>query len=643
MIPGVRIAASLFLSVCALAPFHAARAQDGAAAAVQVAAVLTQADAEAEVRNLRAKGLDAYWVRAQVPGKGTRYRVRVGRFSNEAEARQLVEQACAKGAIRQFVIAQGDALPPRPSFCTAAMSAARQQTAAPVKPPTATKTVTKTAPQAAPQPQPATTTEPIAPKKDEMRKAAAPKVASGGAPVTTFTPPAIRPGAPATVTPVTPKPTPQIAADPVARPRPHVTGPGVSAPPHAAAPSNTSNASGAPAPVKPVASPATADACRMQPGLNGTAKDCRPVTPNAEAFSNAKVTNPNWAVVQGGGATDKNLRAVHFVDRLTGWAAGDGGMIYRTDDGGKNWAELPGAVVPNGVVDVSRVQFADTQTGWMLGEMRGRDGGEAQTVLLSTTDGGQIWQQQTMPGLLSFHFVSAKLGWAAGRGGGVFKTTDGGLRWKRLESIERLVAQPAESSAFNFGFSDVNFIDAEHGWAVGNFYGRARTHIGGLFVTTDGGETWRRMPIVIQAQNNATRFTRGLLHAVKFTDVNHGTVTGEMEDGEETFVFTLRTRDGGQTWEQARVPSRSIQGTQFVDAARGWAAAPAERAGSADKAVYDTVLLKTANGGQTWEPDYVARGSRVRGVFFISPTQGWAVGDGGLILRYEAKQEKASK
>lgn len=228
-------------------------------------------------------------------------------------------------------------------------------------------------------------------------------------------------------------------------------------------------------------------------------------------------------------------------------------------------------------------------------------------------------------------------------GGGVFKTTDGGLRWKRLESIERLVAQPSESSAFNFGFSDVNFIDAEHGWAVGNFYGRARTHIGGLFVTTDGGETWRRMPIVIQAQNNATRFTRGLLHAVKFTDLNHGLVTGEMEDGEETFVFTLRTRDGGQTWEQARVPARSIQGTQFVDAARGWAAAPAERAGSAGKAVYDTVLLRTGDGGRTWEPDHVAPGSRVRGVFFISPTQGWAVGDGGLILRYEAKQEKASK
>ncbi|HYE72926.1 MAG TPA: hypothetical protein VEF04_06330, partial [Blastocatellia bacterium] len=69
----------------------------------------------------------------------------------------------------------------------------------------------------------------------------------------------------------------------------------------------------------------------------------------------------------------------------------------------------------------------------------------------------------------------------------------------------------------------------------------------------------------------------------------------------------------------------------------------ASREVPADAMIYDTVLLRTENGGKSWEPDYAAHGSHIRSVFFVSPTQGWAVGDGGLILRYEAKQEKASK
>lgn len=638
MFPGVRIVTCLLLSACALYLTAAARTQDEAA--VQVAAVLTQADAEVEVRALRAKGFDAYWVKAQVPGKGTRYRIRIGRAATEAEAQQIAAQACARRAITQFVIAQGNKLPTQASFCSALTNTARQ-TVPPSPKPSATKpTRAHDAAQAAPKTQPVQR-EPftpaqrgtVAPGTEEITRPDAPRVAIRTAPVVPSTTPALTPrpqvrlaaaAPPNNATPINMRPAPPVTTDVPVTAAATVTAP------------TKNGAAAAP------------EACRLQPGMTGAAANCRPgagsaAPSSAEVITKPNFTNPNWSVVQGSGATDKNLRAVYFVDRLTGWAAGDGGAVYRTDDGGKNWAELPGAVVPNGIVDVSRIHFADARNGWMLGEMRSRDSKEVQTVLLSTTDGGQIWQQQMMPGVLSFHFINSKVGWAVGRSAGVFKTTDGGLRWKKVESLTQLVGQPVEASSFNFGFSDIYFADAEHGWAVGNFYGRALTHIGGLFVTTDGGETWRRLPVVIQTKNNATRFTRGMLHAVKFTDVNHGAVTGEIEDGDETFYFTLSTRDGGQTWEQARVPSRSIQSTQFLDAARGWTVANEPRGASEGTTLYDTVLLRTENGGKSWEPDFAAHGSRIRSVFFVSPTQGWAVGDGGLILRYEAKQEKASK
>jgi photosystem II stability/assembly factor-like uncharacterized protein len=200
------------------------------------------------------------------------------------------------------------------------------------------------------------------------------------------------------------------------------------------------------------------------------------------------------------------------------------------------------------------------------------------------------------------------------------------------------VGLPVESASSTFGFSDVFFLKGgDVGWAVGNFYGTGTTNIGGLFMTMDGGDTWQRIPIAVQRKTDSTRFTKGKLHSVQFTDVSNGVITGEMEDGDEHCFFTLKTRNGGETWEQSRVPSSGLPSTQFVNSARGWTAASALRTGSAETKVYDTILLRTDNGGKSWVPDIIARGKQIRGVFFISPTRGWAVGDRGMILRYEAK------
>ncbi|MEP7342763.1 MAG: YCF48-related protein, partial [Acidobacteriota bacterium] len=54
---------------------------------------------------------------------------------------------------------------------------------------------------------------------------------------------------------------------------------------------------------------------------------------------------------------------------------------------------------------------------------------------------------------------------------------------------------------------------------------------------------------------------------------------------------------------------------------------------------YDTTLMRTDNGGMSWQNDFTAKGSRVRSVFFLSPNKGWAVGDRGMILRYEDKSK----
>ena len=72
----------------------------------QIAAPQNQQDAEKQVNELLTQGLDAYWIRADVPGVGTRYRVRIGRFASKAAAQENGERLRSQGVTREFFIAK---------------------------------------------------------------------------------------------------------------------------------------------------------------------------------------------------------------------------------------------------------------------------------------------------------------------------------------------------------------------------------------------------------------------------------------------------------------------------------------------------------------------------------------------------------
>jgi photosystem II stability/assembly factor-like uncharacterized protein len=363
------------------------------------------------------------------------------------------------------------------------------------------------------------------------------------------------------------------------------------------------------------------------------ASEAEPVEPEAPA--DMTINNANWTVVSHGVDSKEDLCAVHFVDATTGWAAGAAGVVYRTTDGGRNWEHLSGV----GAADINYIYFIDRNRGWMLGKPDGKTGDEAgnDSVLFITNNGGLAWTRKPLPNVTSLHFIDAKTGWAVGRNSTLLKTTDGGLEWGKVVGIGKLIKSPIDSSDYNFGFSDIHFTDPKHGWLIGNFYEQARGDIGGVFVTSDGGDTWRRVPLTIQTKNNSGRFTPGSLQSVNFTDANTGSITGEMYDGESRFFFALHTRDGGATWSLFRIQSRSTHNSQFLDPARGWTAAFAQRANEGAAAPYDTIMLRTDSGGLSWRVDLIARGRRIRRIFFLSPTKGWAVGERGMILSYEEK------
>lgn len=580
---------------------------------IQTASMPTEAEAKEELAKLANAGLKGHLVKATVPGKGTRYRVRFGRYNNQVEAMQQAEQALKRGAIKEYIVTIYE-----PPTETKPDSPVKTEKAEPPKPAKdlAVSKVKESESAAAKTGDSTPKSAIVAPAREAGKDLDSKKAASNTKSKTT--------GEPAKAQNEEAK-TDSSQSQQLAAHDPKAASKADAKVVENKTVETLKPAESKPEPVAPNTKSAELDKASETPRIAGP--------PIADALGEMDITNRNWKIVRKTTATDKNLRAIYFVDSMTGWAAGDAGAVYRTTDGGKTWKPLLTAAAAN----ITQIQFVDWNNGWMLGEITRRDTDEPETIVLSTTNGGRSWQKKALPNILSIFFTDTLHGWAVGKNATILRTEDGGTEWKAYADLEKVIGLPVESSNYNFGFRDIYFLNPQQGWLIGNFYGRAKSHIGGVFVTSDGGKSWKRVPLTVQTQHSSGRFTPGVFHSIHFSDQNTGSVTGEMIDGEGRFFFALHTRDGGKSWEQNRTPSRATHSTQFLTPGMGWTAAAAPREGGADAVVYDTTLMRTDNGGASWQYDFVARGNRIRGVYFLSPHKGWAVGDRGMILRYEEK------
>jgi photosystem II stability/assembly factor-like uncharacterized protein len=560
---------------------------------IQIASAPSEAEAQAIVAGLKANGIEAYWVKAEVTGVGTRFRVRVGRYGNQSFAKAAAERMRGRGLIKEFIITNYE----NPSSAASPLKEAK------TKPVTLPKS-----------------------KQVDLARIEKKQVTGTGSSQEVLSPE----GAGSATTSPTSLSTRSrtISANTKSQMAKEIAK-SDDIKKVVTKSNDKKNESSVPAPPQ-IANGDSVPASTVNPDV------AIATSPVPDAMADY-LANSNWRVVRRSTETDKNLRSIYFVDTMTGWAAGDAGSVYRTTDGGRTWKPLLSGAAAN----IDFIYFTDWNNGWMLGETTGKNlesgGVPGEKLLFMTNNGGRTWTNKPLPNVLRLHFFDAKNGWAVGKDATLLRTTDGGEQWIQSSSMEELIGLPVESSTYNYGFRDVFFLNAKQGWMIGNFYGRARSNIGGLFVTSDGGNNWKRIPLTLQTQYSSGRFTPGELQSVHFTDLNTGSVTGEMFDGEGRFFFVLHTRDGGKTWEQFRTPSRAVHSTQFLDLSNGWMAASAPREGGAEAIVYDTTLMRTDNGGMSWQNDFTTRGRRIRDVFFLSPTKGWAVGDRGMILRYEEK------
>lgn len=290
------------------------------------------------------------------------------------------------------------------------------------------------------------------------------------------------------------------------------------------------------------------------------------------------------------GLGGKDLNAVYFVDAKRGWVGGDGGLLGYTEDGGVTWVERPLGTEHA----INDIYFVGKDTGFVLA------GGS----IFGTNDGGHAWHEAhkfspsefagATPELYSLRFNGKKRAWVVGsasRGDVIVNsilaiTRDGGATWFILRALtqQELI--------------HIDFVDEKRGWIVGA--------AGAILHTDDAGESWTK-------QNSDTTVT--LFH-VDFRNERQGLAVGERGT-------ILRTDDGGYTWIRVESPTRStLLSVQFVSEDEVWIAG---RGG---------VILRSGNGGRTWVEQESTTKQNLYAMF-MNKKNGWAVGSGGLMLKYE--------
>ncbi len=205
--------------------------------------------------------------------------------------------------------------------------------------------------------------------------------------------------------------------------------------------------------------------------------------------------------------------------------------------------------------------------------------------------------------LITVFFTSSDRGWAAGDDGYLAKTTDGGDSWTRvpLNTAENI--------------NEIFFRNEENGYLVA---GRK------FFVTRDGGRTWQDVRIYRTGEFGGGRPE---FLSIRFSDKKRGYVVGSIlrKSGNDEVVvdsLLMRTEDGGDTWRRIVVPTKTeLFHMDFNGNSNGWIVGD------------NGVILATTNSGSTWTRQASGTNMPLYNVDFRDDDEGYVVGKSGTILR----------
>ncbi|WP_298222566.1 YCF48-related protein [Flavobacterium sp.] len=251
---------------------------------------------------------------------------------------------------------------------------------------------------------------------------------------------------------------------------------------------------------------------------------------------------------------------VFFLNANVGWAAGSGGFVLKTTDGGQNWNNL--LFLEN--TYIRNIEFLNENIGF-LGTL---DGGFYKTI-----DGGTNWaivdavaafNNNVICGLTTVG-VDTVYGCGAYFGPAyIIKSTDSGATWQYIGM-----------SAYAESLVEVLFVDANVGFASGG-----NSNGGIILKTTDGGVTWTEI--------YHTGINGEWVWKLQRLFSNPNVMFGSVESIEPLPGKLLKSIDAGLNWSSKEVPDTDIQAVGFITEYHGWMGG------------HHTGFLETFDAGSTW-------------------------------------------
>ncbi len=220
------------------------------------------------------------------------------------------------------------------------------------------------------------------------------------------------------------------------------------------------------------------------------------------------------------------------------FVVGDRGKLLLTEDGGRHFKRID--IGTN--LGIFGIQMSDDRNGYLCGQ----DG-----LVMRTRDGGKSWERlnsRTHLFIFGLSFPDALHGFFVGDRALVLSTTNGGETFIKRQ-LQRLF--PPELSDYALPYEEpvlysARFLDADHGWVVGE--------LGRIWATENGGKSWDEQQESLVAQwkrplgiGDDARFADFILptfFSVSFRDQKHAAACG-LEG------WVVETDDGGKTWQFA--------------------------------------------------------------------------------------------
>src|SRR4051812_5570793 len=242
-------------------------------------------------------------------------------------------------------------------------------------------------------------------------------------------------------------------------------------------------------------------------------------------------------------------------------AAAIGQAVAETTVGhsGWNW----GNPQPQGHT-LHAVEFANATRGYAVGEFG---------TLLRTDDAGATWKgisTGTTFDLTKLRAVDAN-SVVIGSGCLLRRSDDGGQSFRRLLFTSSESTCPAAIASFHFPTAQTGFLLLADGTVV---------------QTANGGASFSGRQAVPGTQATHPTSTPATPTDIFFTDATTGFALTSSPTGGSIY----RTTDGGNTWFRQATDPHSLASVFFADAMNGYAVGAAN------------TVLKTSDGGETWDP-----------------------------------------